>query len=356
MLFISFLIIHARASFDGIYKLWRDMFDSPVGHNTKTLRLNVWMGWRTVKILRQTPESDGICTIGFAFDHSRRPQINRCWDEVALLLKSCRLRKYASEHYCQPCSDTHALGFGGKVGFTVPLCQHRGGGYSYKEVNVSIGYGCLQPKCRRSSCCATHVFQQDAANESKSVCPNGHELELCQDCGLDHECDGCGADLASGTYVYRCVRNCEFDLCEAYKDRALHTGARIEPLPLIEDRHLKIENPCGIIKQEDRSRPRRFGGLLAAILACGTIANIEPIAGFESRTHFWGMAGEARARRHIAYIVYDNACMLARYVRNKVQRVSSSVGQMLAFATYVLDRHHKKSHCALKSWPPALCA
>ena len=105
-------------------------------------------------------------------------------------------------------------------------------------------------------------------------------------------------------------------------------------------------NPCGITKEPQPGSSKRTGGMLTFILACGIICNIAITAGAESATQIFGLLGEVRRRRHLQYIVYDNACMLAHFVRNQVRKKATSVGSMLANAFFVLDRWHFQNHTA----------
>ena len=60
------------------------------------------------------------------------------------------------------------------------------------------------------------------------------------------------------------------------------------------------------------------------MLSCGVVTNIQLIAGSESATQVCGMASEIRAARQLSFVVYDNACMLARFIRNQVCECVSS--------------------------------
>ena len=103
---------------------------------------------------------------------------------------------------------------------------------------------------------------------------------------------------------------------------------------------------CGLAKPAPSPGARRSGGVLTLVLACGTVCHVDPCAGFESATQIYGMLGEVVARRALDYVVYDNACMLRRFVANKVSKLPSGVGQDLSRMHYVLDRFHEKGHKA----------
>jgi len=81
-------------------------------------------------------------------------------------------------------------------------------------------------------------------------------------------------------------------------------------------------------------------------LACGVIALAELSGGCESFTQIYGMAGDIRKYRDYKYIIYDNACVLQRYIRNKTRTLQTSLAQVLATIICVLDRFHKLNHTA----------
>ena len=86
------------------------------------------------------------------------------------------------------------------------------------------------------------------------------------------------------------------------------------------------------------------------MLACGTVCHLSACAGAESCTQICGLLGDIRSRRDVQFIVYDNACMLARFVRNRAARRrgrgSSSLQQLASECSYVLDRFHARNHRA----------
>ena len=207
-----------------------------------------------------------------------------------------------------------------------------------------------------------------------AACPQGHPLHasVLMDIYI-HSCDNCDCDsqILPGTWHYRCDHGCDFDLCELCYEKTvlpepselgsssvLAAGATdpVCPPTLLDSPEVlgedatdgsdDLENPCGIGKPALKARVRRYGGLITAILACGVIALAELSGGCESFTQIYGMAGDIRKYRDYKYIIYDNACVLQRYIRNKTRTLQTSLAQMLATIICVLDRFHKLNHTA----------
>eukprot|EP00438_Fugacium_kawagutii_P005501 Skav227045 [mRNA] locus=scaffold72:567955:572147:- [translate_table: standard] len=107
-----------------------------------------------------------------------------------------------------------------------------------------------------------------------------------------------------------------------------------------------LENPCGITKHPSPAKKRMHGNTITAMLACGRVAMIMPTAGHESLSQVFGMLAAVRTGRALQYVVYDNACWLARFVRNLHARKPSGTRQMCEQLTFVLHRWHKRNHTA----------
>ncbi|OLP83794.1 hypothetical protein AK812_SmicGene35413 [Symbiodinium microadriaticum] len=107
---------------------------------------------------------------------------------------------------------------------------------------------------------------------------------------------------------------------------------------------------CGPAKPLPTLGARRTGGVLTFVLACGTVCHVSACAGGESCTQICGLLGDIRSRRDVQFVVYDNACMLARFVRNRAARRrgrgSSTLQQLASECNYVLDRFHARNHRA----------
>ena len=82
------------------------------------------------------------------------------------------------------------------------------------------------------------------------------------------------------------------------------------------------------------------------MLACGRVAHLQLLAGAESATQVTMLLADLRAVRSFNYVIYDDACHLARFVRNRARKSPRSVLCQLAEATYVIDRFHRCNHTA----------
>ena len=116
---------------------------------------------------------------------------------------------------------------------------------------------------------------------------------------------------------------CEFDVCPRCI-AAIPPAASSVPssamqsspaAALAEDE--KEFDGCGLATPPPAPGSRRSGGVLTLVLACGTVCHVSACAGFESAIQIYGMLGDVRSGRELDYVVYDNACMLRRFVANK---------------------------------------
>ena len=116
-------------------------------------------------------------------------------------------------------------------------------------------------------------------------------------------------------------------------------------------------NPFGIVKDLPPGVFRRHGGLLVVMLGCGVVANVFLLQGAESGTQVTCALGEVvRRRLGLRYVLYDNACMLSRFVRTRARRRPGlSVLQDLASMRFVLDRFHAVNHTACRTPGHRLC-
>lgn len=109
---------------------------------------------------------------------------------------------------------------------------------------------------------------------------------------------------------------------------------------------LGVPNPCGMTKAPAQGRYRRHGGLLTGMLGCGIVGTVDFVAGHESCRQIYGVLGDIVARRQLDYVIYDNACLLGRFIRNQHRRSPGSISFQAARLKYVLDRFHARNHRA----------
>lgn len=107
-------------------------------------------------------------------------------------------------------------------------------------------------------------------------------------------------------------------------------------------------NPCGIDKVVLLPR-RSYGGLLVATLPCGRVCAAVPLAHAESLTQVYALLStlvleDTDVRCPLQYVIYDNACALARFARHPVRKDRTDAAVSLAGLTYVLDGFHQQNH------------
>ena len=187
------------------------------------------------------------------------------------------------------------------------------------------------------------------------LCPAEHALVLLPDSGQRHHfCDVCAATVPPDSALWRCEA-CDFDVCAdcarcntdqgppAVHPADLRSGP---PSAEAEDEDDPDANPCGIVKRLPGTRLRRQGGVLTAMLACGRVAHVQLLAGAESPTQVTILLAQLRAVRPFSYVIYDDACHLARFVRNRARRSGRLALGDLASAKFVIDRFHRTNHTA----------
>ena len=107
------------------------------------------------------------------------------------------------------------------------------------------------------------------------------------------------------------------------------------------------QKSCGIDKTSMVVH-RRYGGLLIATLPCGRVCSLTPLSHAESLTQVYSLMSQlVLVPEHpIQYIMYDNACALARYSRHPCRRDRTPAAAAMAALTYVLDSFHQANHTA----------
>ena len=276
--------------------------------------------------------------------------------QLRVLLQKWFLHEYARVHTCEQCHSLRTVGVDNEVGLAARVCAYASGGdVSYTAARVLVSHGCTALPRPRSVFCAMHVAQHAAEPlQRTALCPADHPLQqsAVPVGALQYSCDVCTSVLPPQSSVWSCSTGCEFDVCPRCI-AALPPAASSVPssamqsspaAALAEDE--KEFDGCGLAKPPPAPGSRRSGGVLTLVLACGTVCHVSACAGFESATQIYGMLGDVRSVRELDYVVYDNACVLRRFVANKVARVPSTAGRDLATMAYVLDRFHEKGYKA----------
>ena len=345
--FCTSLVVRLRASFIGIVQVLQDTLASGLSLPLRKELFQVWMFWRSLAIIPAAELTD----VPFVFSHHCRDELRAWLLRAHVLLQERHLRYLAREHWCTVCARCPSVGIDGKMSVSAAVCACLDGPvWTCRRSGLQRRPGCWLPPQRRSRFCWGHAGSGPDLGDL--LRPAEHVLRLLPDSAQRrHFCDVCTCTLAADQPLWRCEA-CDFDVCVACAEdspgvpssvvaplTASATGS-IEPVP--ED----DLNSCGIVKRLPVSRLRRQGGVLTAMLACGRVAHLQLPAGAESATQVTMLLADLRAVRSFNYVIYDDACHLARFVRNRARSSPRSVLCQLAAATYVIDRFHRWNHTA----------
>ena len=361
------LVLRLRASFIGIVQVLQDTVAEELPLTFRQELFSLWLWWQSCSVL---PVAD-MRDVPFAFSHNQRHGVRAWLAQLAPRLQRTHLETWGRGHGCTVCRTCSSVGIDGKISISAAVCGcATGHAVRFEEVGVTVERGCENPPARGARFCGEHAdLGRDAGRVAPLLCLADHALVfVAVDAAWHHACDSCCVDLPSGTSLWRCDI-CDFDLCVAcaappslsqpppVSGTASRVGPPVAPttppssdvvvVPDDDSPQAEMDNPCGLTKGEMPGRLRRQGGLLTAMLACGRVVNLHLHMGAESPTQVLALLGEIRRVRCFDYIIYDNACHLARFVRKRASRppVRSLLAQ-LAAGTYVLDRFHRGNHTA----------
>ena len=368
--YLTATLVHVRASFRGFCAVLEHFHAFPHVEHLHNKLLHGWMLYQAIDFLRDT-HWERLRTIAFSFSR-HQPLQRACFAHLVAPMQDLFRRRYAQEHKCVECVARPALSLDGKVNRAVPVCQcPTGTPLHMLRGNVVLDFGCLRARRPGSLACALHHTRGAIATTSV-LCLLGHRLQRCDRLRLlGQSCDLCGEAFPLGVVAWRCALNCDWRICHAcatttpleetdicrmptadfhFVEGVAELADNVatvmqEPLVMAEE-----GNPCGIEKSPaPASAPRFYGGMVAASLACGRVAFIQPLAGHESLTQVFGLLAAIRSRRALDFVVYDNACALARFVRRLARREPSSVRSQCAALTFCLDRFHAQNHTACRN-------
>ena len=348
--FCASLVVRLRASFIGILQVLQDTMAAGLPLVLRQELFQAWMFWRSLAVL---PAGD-LADIPFVFSHNCRDHIHVWLERLQGLLQDRHLRFLGREHSCSVCARCPPVGVDGKMAVSAAVCACLSGPeWTCHYTGLRRMPGCWLPPCRRSRFCRLHAGAGPDFNDL--LCPAEHALVLLPDSGQRHHfCDVCAATVPLDSALWRCEA-CDFDVCAdcaccntdqgppAVHPADLHSGP---PSAEAEDEDDPDANPCGIVKRLPGTRLRRQGGVLTAMLACGRVAHVQLLAGAESPTQVTILLAQLRAVRPFSYVVYDDACHLARFVRNRARRSGRLALGDLASAKFVIDRFHRANHTA----------
>ena len=355
--FLTFAVLHWRASFDGMARIWTRMWGHSVSCRVAMKVFHLWLYWRAQCLLADDllcADARGIaCSLGAASDNAA------ALSRLTVLVQETFLQRYCREHVCATCSQIRSVGVDNKVNLSVRLCADVAGcPRDYARVGLSVDFGCTEMPCPRSSFCRSHAPPAPLiASAAPSACPLEHPLatQTVLADGFAYTCDLCSAALPVGVTFHTCPAGCSYDVCRTcfVQCRPSFASASSGRTPAAHPAWMLAErdfDTCGLAKPLPTLGARRTGGVLTFVLACGTVCHVSACAGGESCTQICGLLGDIRSRRDVQFVVYDNACMLARFVRNRAARRrgrgSSTLQQLASECNYVLDRFHARNHRA----------
>ena len=371
--FLTAALLHVRSSFRGFASLMLDFHQMPHVEHLHDKLLHAWLVYHAILQLQEA-NWDELSRMPFCFQRHNADLRCSTLGSLYLPLQQKFLQDFAQKHTCVTCSRLPVLAFDGKVNRAVPVCMRKtGSALHLVRANVILDFGCLAPRLHGSDACAAH-HTPEAASSTSLQCFRGHKLRRRRS-AREQECHQCGASIVTREPIWQCGLGCVWHIChscavatvpadflqipeadqtvrpdtgdlravETVADGPPHLAGDIPEAELFP----AADNPCGLVKgQEDASAYRFYGSTLTALLGCGRVAMIMPIARHESLTQVFGMLAAVRSRRVLQYVVYDNACALARFVRKIAARSAREAPQVCAQLTFVLDRWLKQNHTA----------
>ena len=355
--FLTLTIRHWRASFDGFQRIWASLYANSLSNRFRDSVFHTWLFWRAQVVLMHSPFQLEAWTVPLLLSQADGGGYYDCIVALTSLVRRWFLEAFARQHRCATCVAMPSVGVDNKVSLSARICNCLTGlCHSYTAVGVSVDYGCISRPVVHGRACVVHAPDPPAAagHGAVRVCLAGHGLvpEVSLEPGWLYTCDVCDAPITSDATLFTCELGCYFDVCAACFEGS-HMA--VEPR-----RAVPPDSGCEVIDIDpawdacNLAKPlpvpgaaRGTGGVTSCMLACGIVCNIAICAGSESATQIFGMLGEIKAKRSIGYVIYDNACMLHRFVQNVVRRRSTSIGNQLATeCCFVLDRFHKRNHVA----------
>ena len=265
-------------------------------------------------------------------------------------LRDVLLRHHLRGHACSRCR-VRAVGVDGVQSVTSKVCQFAGGDVrTFTGANVKVDLGCQDAPQGIFRFCARHL---SGAGPQVIQCENGHDIgEPATDAEWWHQCEHCSLQIPAGSRFRTCSHGCDYDICLSCWPKLVSRSWPAVPATqptadVATDADEPFVNPCGLDKTIDKARRRRrYGGLIVAILPCGRVASLLPFPRGESLTLVHALLGEVRQVYEFGYVIYDNACALAKFSRAPRRQARSSTAFQLAQCVFVLDRFHLRNHKA----------
>lgn len=358
-------LLRCKAPFSGFVEMLADLHSATSDRAHDSLRFeHGWLIFETLCLLwDDATAAPLIPTIWWPLDSRNEGQAFQqvLRGEVLPLLRAVLRRLHFQEHCCDLCRPK-VVTFDAKYGLTCRLCNHREGGLvRFDTINCSVMFGCQAPPRQDGLYCWEH--------DPGHLQPHGDLPRVLRHRDVDgqrsYKVDGRSTWQLRSDLPPAAVAEYEALLAERSdrrKQRRGHATAAPAPAPPPGDdperqywdtdepamqQQPDEVNPCGIDKADIQPR-RKYGGLLVSTLPCGRICGATPLAHAESLTQVYALMSTLHdaAPGRIEYILYDNACALARYARHPLRATRTAAAIALAGLTYVLDSFHAANHTA----------
>ena len=358
-------LLRCKAPFSGFVEMLADLHRATSDREHDSLRFeHAWLIFETLCLLwDDATAAPLIPTISWPLDTRQEAQAFRqlLRGTVLPLLRSVLRRLHFEEHCCDLCRPK-VVTFDAKYGLTCQLCNHREGGVvRFDSIACSVMFGCQNPPKQDGLYCLEHDLGhlRPAAELPRVLRHRDVEGQR------SYKVEGRSTWQLRSAVPAPAIAAYEAQLAERTerrKKRRGHEPAASVPMPPPDDDAEKQFwdtdepamrpqpdelNPCGIDKADTQPR-RKYGGLLVSTLPCGRICGATPLAHAESLTQVYALLStlQSTAPERLQYILYDNACALARYARHPMRATRTPAAIQLAGLTYVLDSFHVANHTA----------
>ena len=122
----------------------------------------------------------------------------------------------------------------------------------------------------------------------------------------------------------------------------------LDPFALAADED--VQGTCNTDKGDAAGMSRRkYHGIFVTALPCQRVVTIEHLVGSESLPQVYlAFADALLYRRNVKFLMYDNACALARFARGKKRINIRAVTRAIAAKKFILPSSHESNHIACR--------
>ena len=359
LLALRSLVIRAKCGFDALADFLTDLHGHGIDNHDRTLLLNAWILFDVLHILWTANATEFLKTqvwhVTARHDAAElREDFKRAEPALATAFASMH-----AQHLCSLCADK-TVAFDVKQSIACQVCNHRDAGHEHIDaLGATVMFGCENAPLPRSSYCKEHKPPQqapefgygDAVIKHKDVDgQRRYQMERSRGwCSKEQLPDGVVKEYEASLLERELRRKRRRKHWVTSAD-AVRQPEDDQEAPFFDTSQVELrllpddDNPCGLDKSH--APRRRYGGLLVATLPCGRVVGLKRITGGESLTQVYALLAEICKQRPVKYVIYNNACALARHVRNPVRSVRTATATLIASMTFVIDRFHNGNHTA----------